>query len=279
MTCRIIGKPGQCNLASGYWQVGVSPADQEKTDFTTPMGLFEFTKMPFGLSNAPANFQRLMHACLGEQNQQSLVIYLDDVIIYSPDFDTHLSHLDSVLDKLSRHGLKLKPNKCRFLKQEVPYLGHRVSAKGIAPDPDKVKCIREWPIPATSKQLQSFLGLAGYYPRFVKDFAKIASPLNQMLVGTAQNPGNRGHLFPSKWNQACGYAFNSLKMALTSAPILCFADFNLPFIVYTDASNQGLRAVLSQVHDGKDRVIAFASRSLSPTEKMLKIIAPSSLNF
>ena len=143
---------------------------------------------------------------------------------------------------------------------------HRVSAKGIAPDPDEVKCIKDFPIPATSKQLQSFLGLAGYYPRFVKDFAKIASPLNQMLLGTAQNPGNRDHLFPSKWNQACDYAFNALKMALTSAPILGFTNFNLPFIVYTDASNQGLGAVLSQVHYGKERVIAFASRSLSPCD-------------
>lgn len=267
------------DLASGYWQVGVSPPDREKTAFTTPMGLFEFTRMPFGLSNAPATFQRLMHVCLGEENLQSVLVYLDDVIIYSPDFDTHLVHLDAVLGKLSKHGLKLKPKKCCLLKPEVQYLGHRVSAKGVAPDPDKIKCIQEWPIPTTVKQLQSFLGLAGYYRRFVKDFARIAQPLNQILVGASQNSKRKDVPLSTKWNSTCDTAFSSLKMALTSAPVLAFADFNLPFILYTDASNQGLGAVLAQVQDGKEKVIAFASRSLSPSEKNDKNYSSFKLEF
>ncbi|XP_063350112.1 thy-1 membrane glycoprotein [Pelmatolapia mariae] len=236
------------DLASGYWQVEVSPPDREKTAFTTPMGLFEFTRMPFGLSNAPATFQRLMHVCVREENLQSVLVYLDDVIIYSPDFDTHLIHLDAVLGKLSKHGLKLKPKKCCLLKPEVQYLGHRVSAKGIAPDPDKIKCIQEWPIPTTVKQLQSFLGLAGYYRRFVKDFARIAQPLNQILVGASQNSKRKDVPLSSKWNP-------------------------------TYASNQGLGAVLAQVQDGKERVIAFASRSLSPSEKNDKNYSSFKLEF
>ncbi|KAK7887202.1 hypothetical protein WMY93_026823 [Mugilogobius chulae] len=231
------------------------------------MGLYEFTRMPFGLSNAPATFQRLMHTCLGDQNLQSVLIYLDDVIIYSPDFDSHLAHLDSVLEKLERHGLKLKPDKCHFLRNEVQYLGHRVSAAGISPDPEKIKCVKEWPIPQTVKQLQSFLGLAGYYRRFVRDFAKIANPLNRLLTGISPKNSKCSGRQLLTWDETCTSAFETLKNALTSAPILAYADFNMPFVLYTDASSRGLGAVLCQVQDGKERVIAFASRTLSPSER------------
>lgn len=267
------------DLASGYWQVQVAPQDREKTAFITPMGLYEFTRMPFGLSNAPATFQRLMHTCLGDQNLQSLLTYLDDVIIYSPDFDSHLAHLNSVLEKLAKHGLKLKMHKCHFLKKEVQYLGHRVSAEGISPDPEKVKCVEEWPTPKTVKELQSFLGLAGYYRRFIKDFAKIACPLNRLLTGISPKNSKRSGQQLITWDDACTEAFQTLKNALTSAPILAFADFNLPFVLYTDASNRGLGAVLCQIQDGKERVIAFASRSLSATERNDKNYSSFKLEF
>lgn len=117
-----------------------------------------------------------MHTCLGDHNLQSVLIYLDDIIIFSPDFDSHLKYLDAVLDKLKKHGLKLKPDKCHLLKKIVQYLGHRVSVEGISPNLEKVKCVQEWPTHKSVKQLQSFLGLAGYYCRFVQDFAKIARP-------------------------------------------------------------------------------------------------------
>lgn len=257
------------DLHSGYWQVQMAPKDREKTAFTTPMGLYEFDRMAFGLCNAPSTFQRLMQTCLGDQNQESLLIYLDDVIVFSPDFDTHLTHLDVIFSRLTSHGLKLKPSKCCLLRQEVQYLGHRVSNKGVSPDPDKVKCVQGWPTPRTVKELRSFLGLAGYYRRFVKDFAKIASPLHELLtgLGPTQSSKKRPSHALTGWNHTCDVAFATLKEALTTSPILAFADFTLPFVLYTDASNRGLGAVLAQVQGGKERVIAFASRSLHPTER------------
>ncbi|XP_063048184.1 uncharacterized protein LOC134441724 [Engraulis encrasicolus] len=134
------------DLASGYWQVKMHQKDMDKTAFTTPMGLFEFQRMPFGLCNAPASFQRLMESCLGDQNYQSLLIYLDDVIVFAPDFNSHLDRLDFVFSRLSQQGLKLKPDKCKLLRSSVQYLGHVVSDAGIAPDPDKVVAVQEWKV-------------------------------------------------------------------------------------------------------------------------------------
>uniref|UniRef100_A0A668AQP4 Gypsy retrotransposon integrase-like protein 1 n=1 Tax=Myripristis murdjan TaxID=586833 RepID=A0A668AQP4_9TELE len=253
------------DLASGYWQVEVDPRDREKTAFTTPLGLFEFQRMPFGLCNAPATFQRLMQQCLSGQITESLLVYLDDIIVYSPDFATHLRHLDEVFERLWKHGLKLRPDKCKLLHREVKFLGHVVNQKGVLPDPEKVSAVTDWPVPTTAKQLKAFLGLAGYYRRFVPEFAKVARPLNTLMVGIPNDKklGSR----PITWSAECQVAFEALKKALTQAPILAYADFNQPFVLYTDASNQGLGAVLAQVQEGKERVIAYASRSLHPTER------------
>ncbi|KAJ7985934.1 hypothetical protein DPEC_G00345610 [Dallia pectoralis] len=219
------------DLASGYWQVEVDPKDQEKTAFTTPVGLFQFNRMPFGLCNAPATFQRLMQRCLGGLVNDFLLIYLDDIIVFSPCFDSHLDHLRQVFGKLHQQGLKLQPLKCCLFRKEVLYLGHRVSQQG-------------------------------YYRRFIPGFAKIAAPLNQQLQGKAGAKAT-----PVQWSLACQSAFEKLKEALQNAPILAYANFDQPFLVYTDASLEGLGAVLSQVQDGKERVIAYASRSLSTTER------------
>ena len=131
------------DLTSGYYQVAVHPDDIEKTAFVVPFGLYEYTRLPFGLSNAPATFQRLMQRCLGDQSFDNVLIYLDDIIVYSPDFDSHIAHLNRVLSRLCQHGLKLKPEKCHLLQPEVQYLGHSVSSKGVAVDPAKVKVVQD----------------------------------------------------------------------------------------------------------------------------------------
>lgn len=250
------------DLASGYWQVEVDPADQEKTAFTTPFGLYQFERMPFGLCNAPATFQRLMQRCLGSHVYDCLLIYLDDIIVYSPDFHTHLQHLEQVFSRLQAHGLKLQPRKCRLFQRKVTYLGHVVSSQGVATDPEKTAAVQDWPTPTTVKQVRSFLGFAGYYRRFIPAFSKVAAPLNQLLQGKANRPSSA-----IQWTAKCQCAFDALKQALLTAPILAYADFQHPFRLYTDASLEGLGAVLAQVQDGKERVVAYASRSLHPPER------------
>lgn len=245
------------DLASGYWQVQVDERDREKTAFTTPFGLYEWERMPFGLCNAPATFQRLMQRCLGGQLTETTLVYLDDVIVYSPDFESHLQHLEQVFRALDKYGLKLQPDKCQLLRKEVKFLGHVVSAAGIAVDPEKVAAVQGWEAPKTVRQVRSFLGFVGYYRRFIPDFSKIAKPINQLLGGTGRS---RGRGSPAvQWDQTCEAAFRRLKQELLQAPILAYADFSQPFVLYTDASHLGLGAVLAQEQQGKERVIAYAS--------------------
>lgn len=196
------------DLASGYWQVEMDPQDREKTAFTTPLGLFEFERMPFGLCNAPATFQRLMQQCLSGQMAESLLVYLDDIIIYSPDFSSHLQHLDEVIQRLLRHGLKLRLDKCKLLQQEVKFLGHVVDHSGVRPDPDKISSVSNWPVPSTIRQVRAFLGLAGYFRRFVSGFAKIARPLNNLLTGIPAN--KKSETRRVQWSSECQAAFDAL---------------------------------------------------------------------
>lgn len=213
--------------------------------------------MPFGLCNAPATFQRLMQRCLNGQINESLLVYLDDIIVYSPDFGTHLRHLDEVFERLWKHGLKLFPNKCNLFHRQVKFLGHVVNQRGVLPDPDKVSAVTDWPVPTTAKQLKAFLGLADYYRHFIPGFAKIACPLNALMVGIPNDKklGSR----PISWSPECQTAFDALKKALMQAPILAYANYTQPFILYTDASHQRLGAVLGQVQEGKEQVVVYAS--------------------
>ncbi|XP_062380954.1 uncharacterized protein LOC134069109 [Sardina pilchardus] len=250
------------DLASGYWQVEVHPDDQEKTAFATPMGLYQFERMPFGLCNAPATFQRLMQRCLGDKVHDFLLIYLDDVILFSSDFSSHLAHLEQVFARLEAHGLKLQPAKCSLFQRSVKYLGHVVGADGVSTDPEKTAAVQDWPVPTTVKEVRSFLGFVGYYRRFIPGFSKLAAPLHTLLRGVPA--ASRGRV---QWSDTCQEAFDGLKRALVEAPVLAYADYTLPFRLYTDASLQGLGAVLAQVQGGKERVIAYASRGLHDTEK------------
>ena len=252
------------DLTSGYNQVAVEENDKHKTAFTTPFGLYEFNTMPFGLCNAPATFQRLMQHCFRDEVFQLLLVFLDDIIVFSRTIGEQIDRLEVVFKKLRQHGLKLKPAKCEFFKEEVKYLGHIVNERGVSTDPEKVRAVRDWTRPSTPKQLRSFLGLASYYRRFIQSFAKVASPLYEMI---RKFPNVSRKQFCEKWTSECEKSFLLLKDLLTSAPILGYADYTKPFVLEVDASLKGLGAVLSQYQDGQLRVIAYASRSLRPNER------------
>ena len=246
------------DLASGYWQVEMAPEDRPKTAFSTPEGLYQFKVMPSGLCNAPATFQRLMDRVLGTLKWSSCLVYFDDIIVVGSSFGDHLRHIASVLMKLREAGLKLKPTKCKFFQKQVAFLGHIVSACGIATDPAKTEVIAKWPTPQSRKEVQQFLGLANYYRRFIKNFGTIAKPLHRL---TEKN-------ITFQWTDTCQQAFDNLRKCLMTSPILAHPDWSKSFILDTDASDCGIGAVLSQVNsDGSECVIAYASRSLSRQEQ------------
>ncbi|KAL7824273.1 hypothetical protein SRHO_G00342580 [Serrasalmus rhombeus] len=263
------------DLKSGYYQLEVEPADRPKTAFTTPFGTWQFRKLPQGLTNSPATFQRTMERVMAGINLQEVIAFLDDLIIFSSTLEEHKERLMTVLKRLSDVGLKLSPAKCKFFQKSVHYLGHVISEEGIQPDPGKVSAIKNWPKPTSVKELRSFLGFAGYYRRFVRDFSKLAKPLNDLLKGEfSTRHKSSGHKHKSssqalggRWTQDCQNAFEVIVEKLTSAPVLGFADWKLPYVLHTDASTIGLGAALYQVQDGKPRVIAYASRGLSKSEK------------
>lgn len=269
------------DLVSGYNQVPVAEKDKAKTAFCTPFGLFEFNRMPFGLCNAPSTFQRLMQRLFGEQHCQSLLLYLDDVVVFSSSISQHLERLEGVLSRLGQEGLKAKLEKCTFFKQEVGYLGHVISSAGVSTDPGKIEAVAQWRRPTQVAELRSFLGFTSYYRRFVEGFAKMAAPLHKLvaeLAGTKARKGTRQD-FAAAWTEACEQSFEGLKVKLTSAPVLAYANFTLPFILEVDASHSGLGAVLSQEQDGKVRPIAYASRGLRPPERNMLNYSSMKLEF
>ena len=262
------------DLRSGYWQVEIEEEDKPKTAFQVgTLGFYEFHRMPFGLCNAPATFQRLMEMCMGDMNLRDCLVYLDDIIIFSSSFEEHIDRLTAVFSRLQEHNLKLKASKCEFMMSQVTYLGHIVSQEGIQTDPENTSAIRDWPVPQNIKDVRSFLGFTGYYRRFIQNFARIARPLNHLLIGHETFKKTKGKKktkvkkVPFVWEEAQQKAFDTLKEKLTNPPILAYADNHLPFKLHTDASSTGLGAVLYQRQDGQDRVVCYASRSLKPSEK------------
>uniref|UniRef100_A0A3P9MIP6 Gypsy retrotransposon integrase-like protein 1 n=1 Tax=Oryzias latipes TaxID=8090 RepID=A0A3P9MIP6_ORYLA len=210
-----------------------------------------------------------MQATMSDLVFQIMLVYLDDILVYSPTFDGHLTRLQTVFQRLRETGLKVKVEKCNFLQSSVRFLGHQISADGIGTDPDKVAAVKQWPVPASVKELRSFLGFCSYYRRFLQGFSQLAGPLHD-AVNTCLNQSNMSrskNLFKSVWTAECQDSFEELKERLTSAPLLGYANFSLPFILETDASSLGLGAVLYQIQDGEKRVIAYASRRLRGAEK------------
>ena len=246
------------DLRSGYWQVSMSPEDCEKTAFSTPDGLWEFLRMPFGVSNGCATFHRGIQIVLSGLKYDTCLCYFDDIIIPSTSITQHCERLQLVLDRFRKHNLRVKASKCCFGAHEVTYLGHVVSAKGVQTDPGKIKAVAALDPPKTVEQVRSFLGLAGYYRNFIPRFAMVSAPLVALT--------KKGTKFT--WLDQHEGAFQELKNRLCSAPVLAYPDFERHFILQTDASDLGLGAVLTQTDDqGQERVISYASRSLSDREK------------
>lgn len=245
------------DLKSGYWQVGIDEKDREKTAFSVGTGLWQFTVMPFGLCNAPATFERLMERVLKGLHWNTCLVYLDDIIVMGRTFEEHLQNLEQVFQRIAAAGLKLNPKKCSFLQTEVKYLGHKVSREGVHTDEEKIDTVRTWPRPKNLHELRSFLGLCTYYRRFVPKFATVAQSLHEL---TRKNQKFR-------WNREQEIAFKKLKALLCSAPILSYPVENEPFILDTDASNTGIGGVLSQVVDGREKIVAFYSRTLGNAER------------
>ncbi|GKD47191.1 putative reverse transcriptase domain-containing protein [Tanacetum coccineum] len=241
------------DLRSGYHQLRVREEDIPKTAFRTRYGHFEFTVMPFGLTNAPAIFMDLMNRVCKPYLDKFVIVFIDDILIYSKSEEEHEVHLKTILDLLKKEKLYAKFSKCEFWLKEVQFLGHVVNRDGIHVDPSKVESVKNWKIPESSTEIRSFLGLAGYYRRFIENFSKIAKPL------TLLTQKNKTYVWGDKQDEA----FRILKEKLCNAPVLALPDGPDDFVVSCDASKQGFGSVLMQ----RGKVIAYASRQLKKHEK------------
>ena len=216
------------DLRSGYHHMEISPEARAKSAFVTPLDKFEFTRCPFGLSQAPAYFQRLMNQVI--KGIPFAFVYLDDVLIHSPDIETHLKHIKILFQRLREADLKLKDSKCNYFKTHVQYLGHLVSGNGIKPLPEKLESVKKMPAPTTLKEIKQFLGLVGYYRKFIPRFADIARPMTNL---TRQD-------VPFEWTIQCQASFEMLKDPLITSPILKYPDPNKPYTLFTDASKHAV---------------------------------------
>ena len=244
------------DMTSGYHQIRMLPADEYKTAFKTHHGHFQFRVMPFGLTNAPATFQCIMNEVLQPFLRKFVLVFLDDILVYSATLEDHLAHLRAVLAQLRQHQFYLKASKCSFGQSHIEYLGHVISHKGVATDASKTTAMLHWPIPTTVTELRGFLGLTGYYRRFVHHYGIIARPLTNLLKKKQ-----------FQWTPQATLAFEALKKAMSETPVLALPNFAIPFIVETDACATGVGAVLMQ----ENKPIAFLSKALGPTHQHLSI--------
>jgi hypothetical protein len=240
------------DFTSGYWQIQIDEKDIPKTTFRTPFGHFQWKVMPFGLTNAPATFQSFMNDVFWAHLWDFVVVYLDDILIYSKTEEEHRKHVQIVLDLLRKEKFYACPDKSTFAQQECKFLGHIIGKDGVKVDPKKIEAVRDWPIPKNQHQVRSFLGLANYFRRFIQGFSTLAAPLSALTRAKATY----------EWTPKCHEAFEGIKHALTHAPVLASPDSLKPFTVVCDASLLGVGGVLLQ----DDRPVAFESRKLSPAE-------------
>lgn len=224
------------DFRSGYHQIRVAKGEEFKTAFKTHSGLYEFRVMPFGLTNAPATFQSIMNTIFAPILRKHVLVFMDDILVYSPSLETHLFHLEQVFQIIQEHKFCIKQSKCVFAQPQLEYLGHVISANGVSTEPSKIQAVVDWPVPKSIKALRGFLGLTGYYRRFIKSYSMISRPLTQLL--------KKGVLF--QWTSVAQEAFDLLKQALVQAPVLAIPDFSKQFVVETDASDYGFGAVLMQ---------------------------------
>ena len=256
---RVSGHPYYCFLDgySGYFQIEIAPEDQEKTTFTCPFGTYAYRRMPFGLCNAPATFQRCMLSMFSDMVELIMEVYMDDITVYGGDFEECLTNLEAILQRCIEKKLVLNWEKCHFMVNQGIVLGHVISSRGIEVDKAKIDIISKFPHPTNVKTIRQFLGHAGFYRRFIKDFAKIAKPLYKLLEKDAQ----------FIWEEECQKSFEELKSHLTTAPIVRAPNWQLPFEVMCDASDLAIGAVLGQREDGKPHVVYYASKTLNEAQR------------
>jgi len=244
------------DLAAGFWQVPTHSDDMHKTAFVCELGLFEFTGMPMGPKGAPAHFQRVMDVVLAPLPPLTALPFMDDVISPASDFDDFMTKLDVLLSALSSHGLRLRLDKCKFCQSSVKFLGHTVSSRGLGVDPEKTDAVARLARPSSVPEVRQFIGLAGYYRQFVRNFAEIAQPLTALTRKSAR----------FVWSDDCESAFVELKRRLAAPPVLVFPDYARPFTLATDASKTAVGAILSQPYPDGERPVSFFSRQLRPAE-------------
>ena len=245
------------DVTSGYNQIPVKESDIPKTAFCTKYGLYEYTSMPMGLTNSPVTFHRLMELALRGLQWHTCLIYLDDIVVFGSTFDEHLQRVQEVLERIKAAGLKLKPEKCQLFQKEVDFLGHLVSAEGIKPNPHNIEKVKHWPVPKNATEVRRILGLGNYYRRFVQGYSKLVRPLTDLT--------RKGADFI--WTSTCQNAFDSLKQALIGSDIMTYPRDAGQYILDTDASDGQIAGILSQIQDGRERVISYGSRTLGKAEK------------
>lgn len=251
------------DATSGYYQLAMKKEDKHKTAFNYKGKMYEFQRMPFGLCNAPATFQRAMDQIFEQESWKFVIPYLDDIIIFSKDMEEHKKHLEIVFGKLKAAGIALNENKCKLFRDEIKILGNIVSLNKVKPDPEKVKAVREYNLPITIKQLRSFLGLANYVRDFVPNFAHIADPLTNLLKGKEMSSEKK-----IEWNEASISAFEAVKNAITNVTFKAQPDFKKKFILITDASSVAIGAVLAQKDEyGKEQMLAAYSYKLNEAQR------------
>jgi hypothetical protein len=236
----------EIDLRSGYHQLRIRPSDIPKTTFITKYGLYKFTVMSFGLTNAPAYFMYLMNSVFMDYPDKFVVVFIDDILVYSQNEQEHEEHLRKVLQRLRDCQLYAKLSKCEFWISEVLFLGHIINREGLVVDPKKVATILDWKAPKDVRGIKSFIGMVGYYRCFIEGFSKIVRPITALLAKKVE----------FKWTPACQESFETLKEKLTTAPVLILPDVHKSFSVYCDASYTGLGCVLMQ----EGRVVAYSSR-------------------